>query len=117
MTDAPTDVVDRQLDAYNRGDAESFVGAYAPHAVVRILPDTILLCGRDDIRRHYSGLFAAHPDLKAAVAHRIVCGCFVIDEEIVNGRHSGETVHAVAIYQIEESLISRLWLVPGVMRR
>jgi hypothetical protein len=51
--------------------------------------------------------------LHCEVINRITCGDFVIDEELVKGLKDNETVHATAIYEIQNSKIIKAWFING----
>jgi hypothetical protein len=48
------------------------------------------------------------PDLHAEVVQRIVSGNTVVDHERVTGLEAG-VVEAVAVYRVEEGLITTVW--------
>ena len=76
-----TDVVDRQLEAYNAHDLESFLACYSLHVTIRDGDGRTLMAGTDAVRREYADWFAAHPDVHAEVVGRLVAGGWVVDEE------------------------------------
>jgi hypothetical protein len=100
----------RQLEAYNARDVEAFVAAYAPDVEVFELPaGTRTLAGREELHARYATLFAASPALHCRLLTRIAHGAFVVDHEEVTGVRGGATVFAVAIYEVREGLIRRVW--------
>jgi uncharacterized protein (TIGR02246 family) len=65
-----SDVIDRQVAAYNRPDIQGFVACYAPDAKV-VQPDgSTLASGRDQIGSVYGGLFENSPSLHAEIRKR-----------------------------------------------
>ncbi|MHC4225636.1 MAG: amidohydrolase family protein, partial [Planctomycetota bacterium] len=54
-------------------------------------------------------LFGDSPDLCCRLLGRVVQGRFVVDHEEVTGLRGGDKVHAVAIYEVAEGLIRRVW--------
>ena len=50
-------VVDRQLDAFNRHDLEAFLATYAPSAILYDHPDKVRQAGAAEIRKTYGVLF------------------------------------------------------------
>lgn len=110
MDPGSAEAAQRQLDAYNARDAEAFAAAYADDVEVFELPaGTRTLAGREALRDRYCGLFAASPALHCRLLHRVVHGCFVVDHEEVTGLRGGDKVFAVAIYEVREALIRRVW--------
>jgi hypothetical protein len=109
MSEAET-LAQRQLDAYNVGDLEAFVACYTPDVEIFDLHSGELrMSGRDAMRDRYGKLFEANPEQKAELLNRIAQGSTVVDHERVVGRADGKVVFAVAIYQVEEGLIRRVW--------
>lgn len=104
----PNEVIDRQIDAYNRRDPDAFVACYAPDATV-VQPDgSTLASGHQQIRERDGELFAASPNLRAEIANRIVVGAVVIDEERVTGfvlPGMPSEIHAAVVYRVVDGLI------------
>lgn len=107
------DVVDQQIDAYNRRDIDGFVACYAVTARV-VQPDgSPLASGRDEIRARYAELFEQSPDLRAAISNRIEVGSVVIDEERVTGfvlPGMPSEIHAAVVYRVADGLIQEAHL-------
>ena|SRR3712207_2319253 len=104
-------VVQLQLDAYNRRDVDAFLNTYASDAKLYDHPNKLLASGTEQMRPVYSRLFKEAPDLKAKVSNRIVQGEFVIDQEVVTGLPDNRQVTAVAIYQVKGGKITNVWFV------
>ena len=104
----PSEVIDRQLDAYNERDLDAFVACYAPDAMV-VQPDgSTLASGQEQIRERYGDLFAASPELRAEILNRIEVGAVVIDEEHVTGfvlPGMPPEIHAAVVYRVRDGLI------------
>ena len=104
---SPEQVVDLQIGAFNRRDADSFAATYSVDAVITNLTSREPpICGRAAIRDHYAAIFEAVPDLRASVAGRLIVGDLVIDHEHLPSL----AAQAVATYQVEDDLILRAWL-------
>jgi hypothetical protein len=105
------ELAQRQLEAYNRRDLESFVACYGPEVEVRRLGShELLLCGQDALRESYGKLFAQSPALHCRLVHRTVVGAFVFDEEQVSGRNGSDDIrHVMAIYEIKGAAIANVW--------
>lgn len=106
--DTPSAVVDRQIEAYNRGDAEAFARTYAPDA--RIYEpgrgDAPKLIGREAIRSHYATLFVTKPGRRAMVVSRLSADNYVVDHE----RLTESDLTAVVAYEVRDGAIARVWL-------
>jgi hypothetical protein len=103
------EVVQGQLEAYNRRDVEAFASFYADDVNMYAYPDELIGSGIEGLRRDYEEFFAATPDLHAEITNRIVQGAFVIDHERVTG--GGEELSAVAIYEVEGWKIVNVWFI------
>lgn len=109
-TPTPSELAQRQLDAYNAHDLEAFVACYHPDVEVLDFPaGTLRLQGLAPFRERYAEVLA-RPGLRAEVVRRIALGQVVIDEERVVGLRDG-VLEAVAIYEVEGALIRRVWFV------
>ena len=107
MPMSPTDVVERQLRAYNAHDADAFAATYAADAqIYKAGSAGAVLGGRDAIRASYAKLFAARPGVRAEVSGRLVAGDFVSDHETI----AGSNLRAIVVYEVHDGLIRRAWL-------
>ena len=104
-------VVQRQVEAYNRRDLDGFAATYAPDIRISDHPNDLRLSGQEQLRRRYGPLFASRPALHATITRRIVQGDYVIDHELVTGHAEGDTIRAVAIYQVRGGLIANVWFI------
>jgi uncharacterized protein (TIGR02246 family) len=102
-------VVDGQLAAYNDGDAEAFAEYFAEDAVIAPLSgDETTADGREAIHEQYADLFAAYPDLDCAFDDRLTVGPFDAVRERITGMD--EPMEALAVYEVRDGAIRRLWL-------
>ncbi len=109
---SPAGAAQRQLDAYNARDLDAFLAAYTPECTVRAFPSgEVLMQGQDAMRERYGALFANHPDLSCHLLSRVVHEHVAIDHEEVTGLREGETVYAVAMYEVRDGLIHNVWFV------
>jgi hypothetical protein len=108
-------LVQRQLDAYNALDLEGFIATYSPDIEIFDISSaaTPQMAGLEGMREVYGGMFASMPNLRCDLANRIADGAFVIDHEIcMMGEPGDPPEHAIAIYQVENNLIRRVWFAP-----
>jgi hypothetical protein len=110
MSESPESVVQRQLEAYNAHDIDAFMATYSQTIQLLEFPSGKLISeGQETMRARYADVFIKrkpHVD----VAPRIVSGNFVIDREKVTISGSDE-FFAVAIYEVVDGLIQRVWFV------
>lgn len=104
---------DRQLEAYNRGDIDAFVNCYVDDVRVHSFPSGEELTDRSGshFRERYQQLFTNNPDLHAKLINRVVHGNVVIDHEHVTGLADGSEKYAVAMYEIGDDKIEKVWFI------
>lgn len=114
MVESAESVVQAQVDAYNRHDIEAFTATYSEDATyMRLDSGEVVIAGRADVRKAFGDLFVANPNVHVEVTNRITLGRFVIDREVITGREGQPTVHVVAIYEVVDGLIRRVWSTRG----
>ncbi len=109
--DSPQQIAQRQLNAYNAGNVDAFVGYYHSEVEVYQFPNTLRYTGREKMRGNYAGFFEKNPKLHCELTERIVLGNKVIDREHITGLSSGGSFDAVAIYEIEAGMIRRVYFI------
>ena len=104
-------LVQRQLEAYNRRDLETFTSCFHSDVVVTSLPDGNVTCaGLSEFRSRYRQLFESSPELHCELKSRVVLDNTVIDEEWISGASKYPNgLRAVAIYGFGDGLINRVW--------
>ncbi len=110
---SPLDVVQAQLEAYNRRDIDAFCALFAEDAQLFDLgaaaPST---AGTAAIRARYQQLFDHSPQLHSAIVNRTALGRVVVDLETVTGRNgSADPFEVMAIYEVSGGLIVRVHFV------
>jgi hypothetical protein len=108
---APEAAVDGQNAAFNRHDLDALVSFYSPEAIFYGFPDRVRHSGIDEIRRSYAKGFAETPSMEVKVSRRLLQGAYVIDQETISGLTGGQSIPVVAIYEIRDGRIRRLWYV------
>ena len=108
MKRTPLEVVQAQLDAYNRKDIDALMGTYAPDAEQFALHGDRIATGREQLRSRFLLRFE-EPDLHAQLMSRIVAGNFVIDSEVItrNFPEGPGTLEMICIYEVVDGLIRR----------
>ncbi|MFK0292704.1 nuclear transport factor 2 family protein [Streptomyces sp. NPDC090442] len=107
----PEEIVDGQLAAYNARDLDAFLGYYVEDVPVYAFPSGEVLADRSGpaFRERYRALFDGSPDLHAELVSRVTHGRIVIDQELVSGFQGDEVRAAVALYEVGEERIERVW--------
>ena len=103
------DIVQRQVEAYNDRDLNRFVSAYSETITIFRMPSAEpSISGKLQLAEFYSTQRFNLPGLRAEIVNRIVLGDKVIDHERVSGVRDSP-IEVVAIYQVAEGLIERVW--------
>jgi hypothetical protein len=102
------EVAQKQLDAYNAQDLDTYVSFFTPDCIVSGLNGTPTETTRDAIKVRYAKAFAQFPQNKAELVNRIVVGNTVVDHELVIRSPGGEQFEIIAIYTFKDGLISRV---------
>ncbi|MFC5452339.1 nuclear transport factor 2 family protein [Paenibacillus aestuarii] len=102
-------VVQRQLQAYNEKNIDLFMACYSENIQIYDFPNTLTMEGQEAMRARYQTLFETYPHMEATVDKRIFHGKYVIDHEQITGRIEGAIVEAVAVYEIEDDIIIKVW--------
>jgi hypothetical protein len=114
MNESAEAVVQAQVDAYNLHDIEAFTAAYTEDATyTRLGTGEVIITGRNDIRKSFGGLFDANPNVHVNITNRITLGQYVVDREEITGREGQSTGNVIAIYEVENGLIQRVWSTRG----
>lgn len=108
---SPVDLAQMQLNAYNLRDLDAFLSVYSPEVEVYTFPDTPVYTGIDEMRRIYAEFFETAPGLHCRLVNRIDYENMVVDREIVTGVPGHDTVEAVAIYEVQDGLIRKVWFI------
>lgn len=102
------ELVQRQLDAYNRQEIEPFLACYSDDARLAGLNGAVTHEGLDAIRLRHETLFSDFPQNRATLVNRIDLGTTVIDHEAVERTPGGERFDVAAIYTIRDGKIARV---------
>ena len=103
-----TSIAQKQLDAYNAQDLDTYVSYFAPDCVVSGLNGTPTETSRDAIKARYAKAFAQFPHNKAELKNRIAVGNTVVDHELVIRKPGAEQFEIIAIYSFKDGLIARV---------
>ena len=104
-----SDIVDRQVKAYNNRDIETFLSIYDPEIqIFDLKTNTCLMKGLDQMRERYTEYFEKNSHLHASIKNEIPQGNLVFHHEEITGLEGNKTNHAVAIYQVINQFITRV---------
>lgn len=109
----PEQVVQENLDFYNKRDIDGFMASFSNEIALYTFPeekpDTL---GLDAVRKLYKELFDLSPKLHSTILKRITFDNKVIDHEsIVGRRNSTDTVELVLIYEIKDEKIYKVTVI------
>ncbi|MFO1324219.1 MAG: nuclear transport factor 2 family protein [Burkholderiales bacterium] len=109
MSRSAVDVVQAQVDAYNRRDLAGFVAHFSDTVVVYRMPSqTPSLSGKAQLADFYATQRFNLPNLHAQIVNRIVLGNKVIDHERISGVRDAPFEIVVA-YEVGGAAIDRVW--------
>jgi hypothetical protein len=104
-------IVQKQLDFYNNHDLEGFISTYYDDVgIYNLIDNSVMIRGKEQLKDSYRERFEVL-NVHADIQNRIVIGNKVIDHEYVTGLEKDLIKKAVAIYEVENSLIKRVWFV------
>lgn len=86
------DTVRRQLDAFNRHDAEAFAACYSDHATIADPQFQDPVAGSAAIARDVADWFGSFPDVQASLTRTVVHGAQYAAEWSMHGTHKGPLV-------------------------
>ena len=101
-------IVQKQVNAYNERNISAFVECHAENVELYSFPEnTPYSIGREKLKNRYKEIFESSPNLNTEILSRMVMGNIVVDHEKVTGRKGVESSIIIAIYEIENGLISK----------
>jgi imidazolonepropionase-like amidohydrolase len=106
VPESPVQLVQRQLNAYNKGNIDAFLDTYSDDIELYTFPDSLTSKGKDAMRKGYEAFFKKFPDLHCEIKNRIIYGNTIIDEEYVTGTR--KPFSSVAIYYVENGKIKKV---------
>ena len=102
------DIAQKQLDAYNAQDLDTYVSYFTEDCIVSGLNGMPTETTREAIKARYAKAFAQFPQNKAELKNRIVVGHTIVDHEMVIRSPGGEQFEIIAIYTFRDGLIARV---------
>ncbi len=109
LSESPEAIVQRQLNAYNARNIDSFIDTYSDDIEVFNSKGKLIIKGHEKLREEYEGFFKSTTNLYCQIEQRMVFKNFVVDKEKVR---AGKDIHfAVAIYEVAEGKIKKVTFV------
>ena len=109
-TNAPELLAQMQLDAYNAKDINAFCACYAfPIAIFNFPDPTPLILSKEKFFNQYSAFFNKEPKVYCKILSRTSVGKFAFDREYVTGFLDNSVKECVAIYEVDNNLIQKIW--------
>ena len=109
LQETPTQVVQRQVNAYNARNIDAFLSTYSEDVQIFNEKGEITMEGHEAMRKVYAPMFDRVTDLYCNITNRITINNKVIDKEKV--RFNGRYVDAVALYTVENGKITAVHFV------
>jgi hypothetical protein len=102
------EIVQRQLEAYNKKDSEAWLSTYAKDAIQYSTEGQILASGHEQMKLNIEVRFR-EPDLYAKLINRMVCDDVVIDNELItrNFPEGKGSIEMLCIYHVVDGLITK----------
>ena len=114
LSNDPTAVVQRQLDAFNARDIDALLATYANDAQMFEHPSQLLASGTVAFRERFAVRFQ-EPNLHATLLSRVVMGNIVVDHEEVSRTfpEGPGKIRLIMIYEVQNGRIARAWTIAG----
>lgn len=109
----PDQIVQKNLDAYNKRDINGFMACLDEHIQLFNLGESKpSIQGLAKIREFYQSLFENSPELHSNIIKRIAIGNKIIDHESITGRNgSDQVIELVLIYEVKNDKIARITVI------
>lgn len=115
-----TDVIQKQLAAFNRHSADEVVACYAEDIKWRSIDgDEVSIegDGRESIRTWLTGYFKSLPTVKSELLEINQTGAHVVFREHAtwtgkDGKPRGQT--AIGVFEVRDGLVKRAWYFPAI---
>lgn len=106
----PEQVVQANLDCYNRRDIDGFMSYFSPDIKMYNFADnSVTIEGLEQYRKVYKELFDLSPNLHSTIVKRITFDNKVIDHESIAGRRGSDGIfEIVLIYEVKDNKIYKI---------
>ena len=101
---SPEGIVQKQLEAYNNRDIDTFMDTMSPRVSLYNFPNDTIANGFDTVKKRYNDFFQSSPDLHSTLKNRMVYDNKVVDHEYITA--NGRSYELIAIYTVNSGKIS-----------
>lgn len=108
--ESPKIIVQKQIEAFNKGDLKTFTSCYSEQVVVINYPNDTLYKGNSALKSNYKNIFSKSTKCKVKVVKRISNRNIVIDEQLVT--IDGKEHRQATLYEIKNGKIIKMYLIP-----
>lgn len=103
-------IVNLQIDAYNRKNIGRFLDCYDDSIIVRMLDSNMVLSkDKKNLKTTMEKAFIENPNSKTKIIQQIRQGNLVINHELIRGHIPDKIVKTISIYLIENNKIIAVW--------
>ncbi len=114
MRDSPEAVAWRRFETNNAHDIDASTTCVAPGIEMHGVPDgALLLREYDQVRKFSAEKRFNIPGLRTELLGTFALGDFVVHHEKLIGLEPGTAHVAIAIHEVKDGLIRRLWFIPA----
>jgi len=107
----PEQLIEKRLDAYNKGDIDGFLIPYAEDIKVYNFPNSIKKTGKTEVKSYYLDLFKLHPEISGELLAKTIMGDVVVCHEKITGTSNQSDSEAIAIYMTKSNKIAKVYLI------
>ncbi len=104
----PEMLAQQQLNGYNAHDIDAFLAPYADDVEIYDLSGKLLMKGKAEMRKNYSGLLKM-PGLHCRLVNRIVQDETVIDHEEITANSMKKPLYGIAVYVTAKGKITKVY--------
>lgn len=96
------------MAAYNEKDVNKFISFMHPEFKSYLFDSNDLLCsGIEDAKKIYSKRFSENQNLFVTTLQRIINDNVVVESQFIEGFDNGKTIHAIAIFELDNDMVRR----------
>lgn len=105
-------IIDDHVRAFNTKDLSTFLGCFSSEIEIFKLPGGDQISqGIDSLRGVYAKKFENSRDLNCVVLNSVTQGNYTVLHEKITGYPESPVTYNIALYEVEDNLIRRVWLI------